>query len=269
MSEAKERKILSILLKGKGILNPCETGVLNDNVRCIREYGVNIFFYTKDNHTVMIDSGYLEYSMLKSKLEEIDIDNTKINEILLTHADPDHAGGIDDRSEMLFKRAKVFLSNTENEYITKKSTRKLLHIKPIRRPIISNDIVEVEDEQIFYIGSIKVQSFLVPGHTKGHMCYLLDDEYLFSGDCVSLTPDGGYSFLWLLNVSNKLNHNSLVCFQKKLENYNVKTIYTAHTGETDDVELFFKYKDKEQSLLFCKKSYDENAPFNLYGKEEC
>ncbi len=30
-----------------------------------------------------------------------------------------------------------------------------------------------------YVNDIKIQAILVPGHTLGHMAYLIDDKYLF------------------------------------------------------------------------------------------
>lgn len=125
MSETGERRLLSILLRGKGILNPCKTGVLDERVRCVREYGVNLFFYKKNN------------------------------------------------------------------------------------PIISNEKKIIHDQETFNICDVKIQCFMTPGHTKGLMCYLIDDEYLFCGDCVALSPEGGYNFMWFLNVNSKENIQSV------------------------------------------------------------
>lgn len=118
MSQEKEKKQLSALLKGKGILNPYHTGILDEHVKCIREYGANIFFYTKGEHTIMIDAGYLDYPTLRKKMERIEIVPEEIHEILLTHADPDHVGAIDRESEGLFSKAKVFMSEVEHRYVT-------------------------------------------------------------------------------------------------------------------------------------------------------
>ena len=42
---------------------------------------------------------------------------------------------------------------------------------------------------------IKIECFLVPGHTWGHMVYLIDDKYLFTGDTLWFGADGNYSFI--------------------------------------------------------------------------
>ncbi len=268
MSETVERKLLSFLLKGKGILNPCETGVLDERVKCIREYGVNLFFYKRNNQVIMIDTGYLEYPLLVSKMREIDMTPDKITDILITHADPDHVGGIDDRGEKLFQKASIYLSDVENLYLEEKATRKLLHMKPIRRPKISNQKKTVFDQDTIYIGDIKVQCFLVPGHTKGLMCYLIDDEYLFCGDCVALSPDGGYNFMWFLNVNSRQNIQSVKRLNELVKDCPIKRIFTSHTGMADNLEFLIRHIEENRSILFTSKNYNELAPYDLYAQEE-
>ena len=31
------------------------------------------------------------------------------------------------------------------------------------------------------------------GHTVGHVCYIIDDKILFSGDCLAVNENGGHS----------------------------------------------------------------------------
>ncbi len=268
MSEVGERRLLSFLLMGKGILNPCETGKLDERVRCIREYGVNLYFYETNNQIIMIDTGYLEYPHLRDKMQEIDLEPAIIKNILITHADPDHVGGIDDRGTGLFDQACVYISDIENHYLEGKATRRLLHTKAVRRPQISNMKKIVHDQETIFIGDIKVQCFLTPGHTKGLMCYLIDDEYLFCGDCVALGPDGGYNFMWFLNVDTGENIQSVRRLQNQIKQYPIKKIFTPHTGMTDSLEFMMRHVDENRRILFTTINYNEKAPYDLYAKEE-
>ncbi len=268
MSEAGERRLLSLLLRGKGILNPCETGILDDRVRCVREYGVNLYFYTKNNQTIMIDAGYLEYPHLKDKMKEIEVKSEKIHDVLITHADPDHVGGIDDRGDGLFKAANIYISDIENLYLEGKATRRLLHSKAVRRPMISNSKKIVHDRETLYIGDIKVQCFLTPGHTMGLMCYLIDDEYLFCGDCVALGTDGGYNFMWFLNVNSRENTKSVRNLQDQVTQYPIKRIFTPHTGMAESLDFLTKHVEENRRILFTTSNYDRKAPYDLYAKEE-
>ena len=48
-------KVVPKMYRGKGALHPCETGKLTENVSCIRQYDVNVFFITKGQTTIAID----------------------------------------------------------------------------------------------------------------------------------------------------------------------------------------------------------------------
>lgn len=58
-----------------------------------------------------------------------------------------------------------------------------------------NERILLRDEQSIDIEGIQVECFLVSGHTWGHMVYLIDGEYLFTGDALWLDPDVGKSFI--------------------------------------------------------------------------
>ena len=47
---------------------------------------------------------------------------------------------------------------------------------------LENEKILIDDEQVFYIKNIKIEAFLIPEHTWGHLVYLIDDTYLFTGD---------------------------------------------------------------------------------------
>ena len=81
---------------------------------------------------------------------------------------------------------------------------------------ILNKKVLLHDGQVFYIDDIKVECFMLPGHTWGHMVYLIDDKYLFTGDTIWFGADGGYSFISTLAENNKLAVKSLAQFEEKL-----------------------------------------------------
>ena len=82
---------------------------------------------------------------------------------------------------------------------------------------ILNEKVLLHDGQVFEIGGIKIECFLVPGHTWGHMVYLVDDKYLFTGDTIWFGADGGYSFISALAEDNKLAVRSLAALEEKLQ----------------------------------------------------
>lgn len=71
-SEFQER-IMSRFFRGKEIFKPLDTGRIDERVSCVREFIANIFFYTKNGVTIMIDAGY-NYDRLKEKMGWLDLD---------------------------------------------------------------------------------------------------------------------------------------------------------------------------------------------------
>ena len=62
-----QRKEMSRMYRGKEIFKPLNTGWIDQNVACVREWVANIFFYRKGDATIMIDAGY-NYDRLAEKM---------------------------------------------------------------------------------------------------------------------------------------------------------------------------------------------------------
>ena len=263
-----QKKSMSRLFRGKAIFKPLNTGWIDEHVACVREWIANIFFYTKDGTTIMIDAGY-NYGRLREKMGWLDIDPASIRHILITHQDTDHVGALERDSDLLFKDATVYIGEVENRYLTGEVRRKVFH-GAYRLPLVKEDNQKVllKDGEVFTIGNIKIESILVPGHTWGHMVYLIDDEYLFSGDTIWFGADGGYSFLTVLAEDNKLAVRSLEALEENLRSRKrpIKVI-TGHTGWTDDVDFAFLHRD-EPCRPFTRKYTDPNAPYDGYVEDD-
>ena len=116
--------------------------------------------------------------------------------------------------------------------------------------------------EILNIDGIKIKCFLVPGHTWGHIVYLIDDKYLFTGDTIWLGADGGYSFIAALAEDNKLAVRSLAALETKLRERGLHPLFiTGHTGWTDDFAFAFVHRDKLCSP-FGKRVHDPAAPYD-------
>ena len=263
-------KFMSFMFKGKEIFKPLNTGFIDDRVSCIREYVANIYFYTKDGQTIMIDAGY-NYDRLAEKMQWLGINSKDIKEILVTHQDTDHVGAIEQGSDELFKDATIYIGNVENEYLEGRKHRKVFWgLTTLPQVIIKNPKILVEDGQIFYIGNIKIEAFLVPGHTWGHLVYLVDDCYLFTGDTIWLGADGGYAFLNTLAEDRKLQCKSLQRLKEILEKRNLQLkIITGHTGWTDDFTFTFAHIDEICNSMRRKpKVHDPKAPYDGFDESE-
>ena len=263
-----QKKSMSRLFRGKAIFKPLNTGRIDERVACVREWIANIFFYTKNGATIMIDAGY-NYERLKEKMGWLDIDPASIQHILITHQDTDHVGALEQDSELLFRDATVYLSEIENRYLTGEVRRKVFH-GFYRLPMVKTDNKRVllQDGQILNIDGIKIECLLVPGHTWGHMVYLIDDEYLFTGDTIWFGADGGCSFLSTLAEDNKLALRSLEALEAKLRRRPLPIkVITGHTGWSDDLDFVFAHRT-ELCKPFAKKYTDPDAPYDGYVEDD-
>ena len=260
---------MSNIYKGKEIFKPLNTGRIDDRVFCIREYVANIFFYHKDSTTIMIDAGY-NYPRLKEKMEWLNIDNKDIKHILITHQDTDHVGAIEKDSDGLFKDATIYIGEIENRYLKGEVRRKVLN-GFYKLPLVKTDNKKVllKDNQIFMIDDIKIECILVPGHTWGHLVYLIDDEYLFTGDTIWFGKDGGYSFINKLAEDNELSKKSLKELEKNIKERNLKIkVITGHTGYSEDLDFAFAHIDEVCDPSKKVKVSDPDAPYDAYDESD-
>ena len=239
-----QKKEMSKMYRGKEIFKPLNTGWIDEHVACVREWVANIFFYRKGETTIMVDAGY-NYDRLEEKMGWLGIDPKSIRHIL------------------------IYIGEIENKYLTGEVRRKVIyHLYKLPQVTINNEKVLLHDGEVFKIGGIKIECFLAPGHTWGHMVYLIDDRYLFTGDTIWFGADGGYSFISALAESNKLAVKSLAELEQKLRTRGLRpVILTGHTGWTDDRYFAFAHRDKLCSL-FKKKVHDPSAPYDAYDESD-
>ena len=263
-----QRKAMSRMYRGKEIFKPLNTGWIDKNVACVREWVANIFFYCKGNAVIMIDAGY-NYDRLAEKMGWLGIAPQSVQHILITHQDTDHVGAVEADSPGLFQNAALYIGKVENRYLTGEVRRKVLyHLYKLPQVTINNKKVLLQDGEVINIDGIKIECFLVPGHTWGHMVYLVDDRYLFTGDTIWFGADGGYSFISALAEDNELAVRSLTALEEKLRGRDLHPLFiTGHTGWTDNMDFAFAHKN-ELCSPFRKKAHDPNAPYDAYDESD-
>ena len=128
----------------------------------------------KSNEAVLIDCSAAGEGFVSSVKES----GVKLKYILLTHGHFDHLLGIDE-----FK--KIFGVDT---YVSKDDMTQVNLVPDMMQmfagmmPVQISDINHfINDGDEFFIGGTKIKAIATPGHTKGGMCYLIEDK-LFSGD---------------------------------------------------------------------------------------
>ena len=158
---------MSLIYRGKEIFKLLNTGWIDERVRCVREFVADIFFYTKNGVTIMIDAGY-NYDRLKEKMGWPDLDPAAIRHILITHQDTDHVGAVETDSDGLFRDATLYIGEEENRYLTGERRRRVIHgLYKLPMVHIDNHKKRLSDGKILTIEDIRIECFLIPGHTWG------------------------------------------------------------------------------------------------------
>ena len=177
---------------------------------------------------------------------------------------------LDPRSDSpgLFRQAKLYVGEIENRYLTGETRRRVMfHLYKLPQVTIRNEKVLLTDGQILEIGGVQVECVLVPGHTWGHMVYLVDEKYLFTGDTLWFGPDGGYSFISALAEDNRLAMKSLAALEERLQQRGLSPLFlTGHTGWTDNFAFAFAHKDKKCSSF--RRYADPTAPYDAYEEAD-
>ena len=263
-----QKREMSRMYRGKEIFKPLNTGWIDEHVACVREWVANIFFYRKGDATIMIDAGY-NYDRLQEKMGWLGIDPQSIRHILITHQDTDHVGAVEADSPGLFRNAVLYVGEIENRYLTGQVRRRVIyHLYKLPQVTIPNEKVLLKDGQVLDIDGIRIECFLVPGHTWGHMVYLIDGKYLFTGDTIWFGVDGGYSFISALAEDNRLAVRSLAELEEKLRGRGLRPYFiTGHTDWTENFAFAFAHREALCSP-FKKKVHDPSAPYDAYDESD-
>ncbi|MDR2733930.1 MAG: MBL fold metallo-hydrolase [Spirochaetota bacterium] len=250
------------IVKGKYMFAPLGNQKINENIFALRDKDVNAFIYKKGGSQIAIDCGYKNCGNIQNALSQLGLAADATTDVFLTHLDLDHAGGADKRCTKVYPRAAVHIGKTEEGYITNILARKKILFIKLKTPIqLDGTYRTLADKEVIHCGDITVQALLTPGHTMGHLCYLVDGKYLFTGDTIILVQGVGYAFYPLWNIDTDQLAQSLRAL-KGLQN--IIMVITAHSGYTTDASLAFENTD--HSPDYTKKDFKvcDNAPYNPY-----
>ena len=101
--------------------------------------------------------------------------------ILLTHGHIDHIGGVQELLELIGHQVPVYAASEEVEVLG--DPRKNLSAMFCPQVVTLKPDVQLEDGQEIEMLGTKLRCILVPGHTKGGICYYLEENHmLFCGD---------------------------------------------------------------------------------------
>jgi hydroxyacylglutathione hydrolase len=199
---------------------PVDTGQVAEHVYAVRVRDVNMFIYADGEHAVAIDAAYAGDALFE-ELKRLPIPPESVTHLFLTHADVDHAGGLD-----AFPGAQVYLSREEEQMIDG-TTARLLGF--YHCPGLARAYSLLDDGAVVTVGTIRVRAIATPGHTPGSMSFLINDRVLFSGDTLALRNGRVYTFYRLINKNTTAQRESI---RRLASLQDIDLLCTAHTGCT-------------------------------------
>lgn len=244
------------------MLNPVSTSKIDGNLYAIRQDDVNFWIYKKNNISIAIDAGYKDDKTLFTSLESLGILNESIKAMFITHADIDHVGGIISENRFA-PNAEILLHKDEENMILGKEKRFNVAGIKLKNPVhYTGAYVLLDDNQITTIDGIEVKCYHVPGHTKGHCAFLVDNKYLFTGDSLAVNDTDGYCFFDFYNMDTRQNINSLKKLKELFVNNNNIKVCTSHNG-IHSMEKSFSHID-QIAIGTKRKPFDKTAPYDVF-----
>ncbi len=133
----------------------------------------------KTRDAVVLDPGG-DGEMLERAIKDM---GANVKSILLTHGHMDHVGGVEYLSDKL--NVPFYISKIDEEYMEKDN---------YVFGSIRNANGYLEDGNDLSFGSLNIKVIATPGHTKGGLCFLIEDK-LFTGDTLFQGSIGRTDFI--------------------------------------------------------------------------
>lgn len=153
---------------------------------------MHMYLVIGEKKAALIDTGYGLSGQLRDKVESI---TDKPVEVLLTHSDPDHAGGAAQFDEICMseKERKLLEGGSINPKARLANAKAVCHdeerMKYYEEHMVKADTFAfkpITDGQIFDLGGEQLEAIDFPGHTPGSVCFWNQKEnYCLVGDAVA------------------------------------------------------------------------------------
>lgn len=151
--------------------------------------GANCYFVydTENNVSLIIDPG-AESDRLEQRINAFGAD--KLKYILLTHGHFDHIGGV-AYFKSRFPDAKIVIGEGDADFPSDPRLNLGFHFELDVQSFKPDILVKDGDELDF--GNEKITVLSTPGHTRGGVCYIIEDS-IFTGDTLISGTTGRTDF---------------------------------------------------------------------------
>jgi hydroxyacylglutathione hydrolase len=177
---------------------------------------------------------------IKAELTKRGLGVDAVKAIFLTHGHPDHTGGCKQ-----FPGAQIFIGDGEQAIVEGREASKgpLPGAMGIQKEFALTGEKALKDGEEVEVGTLKVRTFVIPGHTAGSAAYLAGGV-LYVGDSFTFNADGTVRKApWLFSDDGAANVASIKRLGKLLapEAAEVKAVVPSHSGSVDGLKSLVDY----------------------------
>jgi glyoxylase-like metal-dependent hydrolase (beta-lactamase superfamily II) len=174
-----------------------------DGLYALRVTMVNMFVIRRGDTVIALDAA-MSPGRLAREWRKLPIGPEAVQALFLTHADPDHVGGLG-----LMPNAQVYVG------------------LGVPRAALPRTMFSLADGETVRIGDVTVRAIATPGHRVGSTSYVVDGRWLFTGDSLALRQGQVTAFVHLLNDDTAAQRRSI----RRLATLpDIELVCTAHSG---------------------------------------
>lgn len=155
------------------------------------------------NEGILVDPG----EQIDDILSEVDKSGLKITKIVNTHSHLDHVAGVEVAKQKLGIPFFIHKKDQPVLDLLPEACKRWPQFSYVVKPEVDG---YVEEDEEIEIGNLKAKVLLVPGHSWGHICLVIEDnilagDTLFAGSVGRVDLTGGTSMEELLgSITSKL-----------------------------------------------------------------